>query len=408
MTEDGRPEVFISYSYDSEDHQNWVKAFADKLINDGIPTTVDIYDLHLGDKTPHFMEDSISKSDYVLIMITENYAKKANERTGGVGYETDIVTGEMITKSNKDKFIPILIKTDFSNVPEYLKGTFGINIKNLSSYDGEYTKLYRKLTQQEPQKPELGDIRIFDTDDKKKIFDIEEIRKQLNLDNWVIFDCILEINGLDISTPQLFRDIQENKISFCHPNMHIKKVPFVLDDYFKKSHNDGIIFERGNCAGASNRGMYEKCIIKNMVMRYSYIELTDNIDRYILIHLLNILRNLLHIFFILEIIEKKYDKKITISTKFSFDTNKETRYCVNWREFIEGNSLSTYMLQNLSHQDFEIKALDKNNIIIFLNRILESFIDTNQSASEPYMYIDETKYDDECNFLKTGDYYFEP
>lgn len=53
------PKVFISYSWEDEAHKEWVKSLADRLLSDGIEATVDQYDLTLGDRLPHFMEQSI-------------------------------------------------------------------------------------------------------------------------------------------------------------------------------------------------------------------------------------------------------------------------------------------------------------------------------------------------------------
>ena len=408
MTIDNRPEVFISYSYDSEDHENWVKAFADKLISDGIYVILDKYDLHLGDKSPHFMETSINKCDFVLIIVTDKYIEKANSRSGGVGYETDIVTGGLLSQEKKGKVIPIWVKTDYSKAPQYLKGTIGISITNLFSYEKEYEKLYRTITSQEIKKPQLGTIKVFDTADKEKIFNVEELGRSKGLNSWCYFDCILKLDGLeDFSTAQLYREIQQNRIPCLDNNLYYKNVPFILDDHMKKSHNSSIVFELGDFSPYSNCGMYEKCILKNMIVRYSYIELTDNKDSFILLHLLNILRDLLHILFILEKIEKKYATKISIETSFLFDANICTQYAVAFREFIKGSTLTSYELQKNERQTYVIKSLDRQNIINFLNRILEWFCNKNQKSSNPFLSIKEEQFDEECNELRKGNLYLE-
>ena len=38
--------VFISYAWESEEHREWVKALADRLLSDGIDAVLDQYDLH--------------------------------------------------------------------------------------------------------------------------------------------------------------------------------------------------------------------------------------------------------------------------------------------------------------------------------------------------------------------------
>ncbi|MBR3328387.1 MAG: toll/interleukin-1 receptor domain-containing protein, partial [Atopobiaceae bacterium] len=79
------PTVFISYSWDSDEHREWVAGFADYLRNAGADVLFD-GNLKLGQRLPKFMEQSIAKADYVVIICTENYKAKADGRIGGVGY----------------------------------------------------------------------------------------------------------------------------------------------------------------------------------------------------------------------------------------------------------------------------------------------------------------------------------
>ena len=80
MIENNIPKVFISYSWESKEHSDWVKSLADKLLADGIEAIIDSYDVSPGDRLPKFMESSIRDSDYVIIICTEEYKRKANNR----------------------------------------------------------------------------------------------------------------------------------------------------------------------------------------------------------------------------------------------------------------------------------------------------------------------------------------
>lgn len=93
------PKVFISYSWEDEEHKDWVRCFTDKLITNGIDATLDQYDLTLGDRLPQFMEQSIKFADYVLIICTPAYKEKSDSRKGGVGYEGDIISDELLKNS---------------------------------------------------------------------------------------------------------------------------------------------------------------------------------------------------------------------------------------------------------------------------------------------------------------------
>lgn len=81
------PRVFVSYSHDSADHKGWVLDFATTLRNRGVDAVLDQWDLKPGDDLPHFMETQLEAADYVLMICTDKYVKKANAGEGGVGYE---------------------------------------------------------------------------------------------------------------------------------------------------------------------------------------------------------------------------------------------------------------------------------------------------------------------------------
>ncbi|MCK1236787.1 toll/interleukin-1 receptor domain-containing protein [Streptococcus uberis] len=130
------PKVFISYSWDSIEHKEWVKELANKLLDNGIDVTIDQYDLELGDRLPQFMETQIRASDYILIICTEKYKQKADARTNGVGYESHIISGELFSNNNDRKFIPIVRSEHVSEVlPTFLQGKMAINLGNNTEED---------------------------------------------------------------------------------------------------------------------------------------------------------------------------------------------------------------------------------------------------------------------------------
>lgn len=150
------PKVFISYSWEEEAHKEWVKSLADRLLSDGIEATVDQYDLTLGDRLPHFMEQSISNSDYVLIICTPTYKSKSDSRKGGVGYEGHIISAELLTQGNERKFIPVIRKgTATNSIPTFLSGKLGIDLSNTIHYENSYKDLLTTLYGVK-RKPQIG------------------------------------------------------------------------------------------------------------------------------------------------------------------------------------------------------------------------------------------------------------
>lgn len=152
------PKVFISYSWEEDVHQQWVREFADRLLADGIDATVDQYDASLGDRLPHFMEQSITTADYVLIICTPLYKEKADNRKGGVGYEGHIITEELYSKGNERKFIPVVRKGSFdAAMPTFLAGKLGIDLTDPIHFENNYKDLITTIYGVK-KKPEIGRV----------------------------------------------------------------------------------------------------------------------------------------------------------------------------------------------------------------------------------------------------------
>ena len=172
------PKVFISYSWEDEEHIEWTKGLAKCLIENGVEAHIDQYDLELGDRLPQFMEQEITNADYVLIVCTPDYKEKANNRKSGVGYEGHIIAGELYQNQNERKFIPIIRKGEIGECfPTYLIGKLGINFKNDDKFEDNLKDLLATIYGQK-RKPELGTMPVFNksiyTDEKNSKY--EEIK----------------------------------------------------------------------------------------------------------------------------------------------------------------------------------------------------------------------------------------
>lgn len=157
------PKVFFSYSWDNDDHRFWVLKLASDLIKKGIDVLIDEWDLDSYNNDLHqFMETGIRDSDKVIMICTPNYAKKANERLGGVGIENTIITGEFYDKKKSNKFIPIIRKSNKNlteSLPSYLKTKFALNFTDDTQYKTKQEELIRKILNiPRYKKPELGDL----------------------------------------------------------------------------------------------------------------------------------------------------------------------------------------------------------------------------------------------------------
>ena len=156
MIENNVPKVFISYSWESKEHSEWVNSLADKLLADGIEAIIDSYDVIPGDRLPEFMESSIKDSDYVIIICTEEYKRKANNREKGVGYESHIISAELYNNHNDRKFIPIIRQGELNTaIPTYLDGKLAIDLRGNPYNETSYKDLIASIFKVK-KKPKVG------------------------------------------------------------------------------------------------------------------------------------------------------------------------------------------------------------------------------------------------------------
>ncbi len=136
--------MFISYSWDSDEHKAWVLAFARRLRDDGINAILDQTHLPLGGRTPEFMEHSVRDSRNVLVICTEGYKQRFDGRNGGAGYEGHIITAEILSSAGANRFIPVLRQGDWMiAMPTALYGLYCVDLR-LDSVEA-YRRLVRHL-----------------------------------------------------------------------------------------------------------------------------------------------------------------------------------------------------------------------------------------------------------------------
>jgi hypothetical protein len=163
---------FISYSWESASHKNWVREFAAKLRSNGVDVTLDQWDAYPGIDLTMFMEKYIRESDYVIMICTPTYAEKANVGAGGVGYEKMIVTGEIYQGVGKPgKFVPILRAGEPQNaLPSFLRSSYYLDFREKAKFnEGMETLLHHIFQYPTFRKPPLGPKPTFDTGPQRDI-----------------------------------------------------------------------------------------------------------------------------------------------------------------------------------------------------------------------------------------------
>lgn len=153
------PTVFISYSWDDEEHKNWVLNLSKKLFDNGVQVILDKYELVPGSNMIHFMETAIQNSDKVLIIFTKNYKTKAEKREGGVGFEYSILTVDIYKKiKDNNKFIPILKDGEFEeSIPVFMQQFIAVDMKDPTKFEEMFNKLLHAIYDKPSfEKPSLG------------------------------------------------------------------------------------------------------------------------------------------------------------------------------------------------------------------------------------------------------------
>jgi hypothetical protein len=167
------PKVFTSYSWSTPAHEQWVLDFCSALRQAGIDVILDKWDLREGNDSHAFMEKMITDENIkkVMLICDKNYMEKANNRSGGVGTESQILTGELYKKIDQNKFVAILRERDENGNP-YLPIYYGSKIYIDLSEDETYSENFEKVLRwiyDKPlyAKPELGPVPVYLSNEDK-------------------------------------------------------------------------------------------------------------------------------------------------------------------------------------------------------------------------------------------------
>ena len=151
------PKAFVSYSWDDEEHKNWARHLAERLRADGVEATIDQWSAAPGDQLPAFMESAIAGNEFVLIICTPRYKDRSEKRVGGVGYEGDIITAELLHAGNQRKFIPILRRGDWRDAaPGWLAGKYHVDLRDGKSSEEQYQDLVTTILGSRAQAPPVA------------------------------------------------------------------------------------------------------------------------------------------------------------------------------------------------------------------------------------------------------------
>lgn len=139
--------IFISYSWDSKEHKNWVADLSAQLGKQGLTCVTD-HILPPSEGWTRWMLKNIKDADYVLVVCTPMYLKRFDgediEGGRGVTFEGAIISQTIYDAHCKNKkFIAVHPKSgSFDDIPLILKAFGGYQLPD------QYHDLYRVLTKQ--------------------------------------------------------------------------------------------------------------------------------------------------------------------------------------------------------------------------------------------------------------------
>jgi hypothetical protein len=210
-----KKEVFITYSWDSEEHIERVLSFTNHLRDEGFDAEMD--KLHTQNETAtdfyKMMHQAMTDYEKVIVVLSKGYKEKAENFKGGVGNEYSLILKDIETEKNKYILISFEPISD-EITPLNFKGRHIFDLSNKKNLNELYAKLQNVKTiefaEVGPKKPtiEKTTIRKFDIQDGN----LEIGNLIANMDNGsqfgqlftkIEFDLILEVKN---TTKEIYSD----------------------------------------------------------------------------------------------------------------------------------------------------------------------------------------------------------
>lgn len=179
-------------------------------MQDGVNVKLDVWDLKHGHDKYVFMEQMVKDPDIkkVLVICNEDYARKADDRTGGVGTESTIMSSDIYSLAEQTKFIPILVekKNGEPCLPTFLKSRMYIDMSSNDIYELGYDQLLRDIYEKPLlRKPALGKMPSYLAADEPVLLSTayeqrmlkEKVAESTNLQTLIARYCDKLIESLD-------------------------------------------------------------------------------------------------------------------------------------------------------------------------------------------------------------------
>jgi len=157
------PWVFISYSQESTEHNDAVRALADKLRSEGVDAWIDRYVTSPPEGWPAWMRHQLVNAKYVLLICTATYRRRfTGDRNAsptdvgkGVAWEA-LIASQLLygDRSQNHRFIPVMLPGATPiDIPVELQASTPYQLPE------QYEELYRRIIGETSSPPPLGAFR---------------------------------------------------------------------------------------------------------------------------------------------------------------------------------------------------------------------------------------------------------
>lgn len=142
----GHPKLFISYSWTNQEHMDWVLRLASDLRANGVDAILDKWHLREGQDAHSFMEQMVRDENVrkVALICDKKYVERSDKREGGVGAESQIISGELYGNVEQTKFVAISVDSDENGraiLPIFIHSRIYIDFR----FDENYARSFEQL-----------------------------------------------------------------------------------------------------------------------------------------------------------------------------------------------------------------------------------------------------------------------
>lgn len=143
-----QPKLFVSYSWTSSNHVEWVMQLATDLRANGVDAIVDLWHLKEGQDAHSFMEQMVRDENIekVILVCDKKYVERADARKGGVGVESQIITKSIYGDVSQTKFVALALDSDEGGsalLPNFVQSRIYLDFRNQDQYAENLKKLLR-------------------------------------------------------------------------------------------------------------------------------------------------------------------------------------------------------------------------------------------------------------------------